>query len=183
MTAERMRISAFNVSQSEDVINLFTSVFADAEGQDEGASIGRLVSDLIATTDERDLMGFIATLEDEIFGCIFFSRILLANKQTAFILSPAAVATQQQGNGIGQALIRFGIEHLKSKGVDLLFTYGDPAFYSKSGFVQISEDVVQAPLKLSQPEGWLAQSLQNSSIDPVSGPSQCVAALNNQEYW
>jgi len=33
------------------------------------------------------------------------------------------------------------------------------------GFQQISEDIVKAPLKLTQPEGWLAQSLQSDVID------------------
>jgi len=178
-----MKISAFNASQSQDVIDLFGSVFAASEGQDEGESVARLVSNLIVTTDERDIVGFVAILEEEIVGCIFFSRLTIANKKTAFILSPVAVATQQQGNGIGQKLIGFGIEHLKHKGVDLVFTYGDPAFYSKVGFQKISEEIVKAPLKLTQPEGWLAQSLQNSVIDAVDEPTQCVKALNNQEYW
>ena len=128
-------------------------------------------------------MGFVAFLEEEIIGCIFFSRLALPNENVAFILSPVAIATEQQGNGIGQELIRYGVEYLRSKNVDLLFTYGDPAFYSKVGFQQISEDIVKAPFKLTQPEGWLAQSLRNGVIDAVEGSSQCVKALNKQEYW
>ena len=178
-----MKISTFNASQSQGVINLFARAFSESEGQDEGELIARLVSDLIVTTDERDIVGFIAVLEEEILGCIFFSRLTLTNEKVAFILSPVAVATEQQGNGIGQELIRFGIAYLRSKDVDLVFTYGDPAFYSKVGFQQISEDIVTAPLKLTQPEGWLAQSLRNGVIDAVEGPSQCVKALNKQEYW
>ena len=51
------------------------------------------------------------------------------------------------------------------------------------GFQQISEDIVKAPLKLTQPEGWLAQSLQSDVIDAMVGSSVCVKALNKQEYW
>ncbi len=178
-----MKISTFKGGQSEAVIKLFARTFSESEGPDEGESVARLVSELIFTTDEQDFVGFVATLEEEIAGCIFFSRLVLTNKKTAFILSPVAVAPKQQGKRIGQALIRFGIEHLRSRGIDLIFTYGDPAFYSKVGFQQISEDIVKAPLKLTQPEGWLAQSLQNGAIDTVEGVSRCVQALNKQEYW
>ena len=178
-----MKISTFSSSQSQDVINLFTKVFTESEGQDEGETIGSLVSDLIITTDERDIVGFVAVLEEEIVGCIFFSRLTLPSEKIAFILSPVAIATEQQGKGMGQQLIRYGIEYLKSKDVDLVFTYGDPAFYSKVSFQQISEDIVKAPLKLTQPEGWLAQSLKNGVIDAIEGSSECVRALNKQEYW
>ncbi len=178
-----MKISNFSASQSQDVISLFTKVFSDSEGRDEGESIGSLVSDLIITTDERDIVGFVAILEEAIVGCIFFSRLTLPSEKIAFILSPVAIATRQQGKGIGQQLIRYGIEYLRSKDVDLVFTYGDTAFYSKVGFQQISEDIVKAPLKLTQPEGWLAQSLQNGVIDAMEGSSECVKALNKQEYW
>ncbi len=178
-----MKISTFSENQSPDVINLFTKVFSDSEGQGEGESIGSLVSDLIITTDERDILGFVAVLEEEIVGCIFFSRLTLPSEKIAFILSPVAIATEQQGKGIGQQLIRYGIEYLRLKDVDLVFTYGDPTFYSKVGFQQISEDIVKAPLKLTQPEGWLAQSLQSGVIDVMEGSSECVKALNKQEYW
>ena len=178
-----MKISIFSASQSQGVINLFAKTFSESEGPDEGESIGHLVSDLIATTNERDIVGFVALLEEEITGCIFFSRLALPNKSVAFILSPVAIATEQQGNGIGQELIRYGIEYLRSMDVELLFTYGDPAFYSKVGFQQISPDIIKAPFKLTQPEGWLAQSLSNDEIDAIEGSSQCVDALNKQEYW
>jgi predicted N-acetyltransferase YhbS len=65
----------------------------------------------------------------------------------------------------------------------LVFTYGDPAFYSKTGFEQITEQIVEAPFPLSQPEGWLAQSLDGEPIRAMSGLSKCVEALSDQKYW
>lgn len=178
-----MNISTFDACQSQAVINLYTNVFSDSEGRDEGASIGHLVSDLIATTDERDIIGFVAALDDAIIGCIFFSRLFLTSEKNAFILSPVAIATEQQGKGIGQQLIKHGIEYLKSKGVEFVLTYGDPNFYSKVGFEQIGEHIIKAPFKLSQPEGWLVQPLQQGNIEAIKGSSTCVSAFNNPEYW
>ena len=101
----------------------------------------------------------------------------------AFILSPVAIDTDYQKKGIGQKLILFGIDYLKQKQIALLFTYGDPNYYKKVGFQQVSETVIKAPLKLTYPEGWLAQSLVKDVIEPIEGPSTCVNALNHQHYW
>ena len=178
-----MELSQFNSSQSQDVIELFTNVFSASEGETEGQLIGNLVSELIATTESQDLIGFVSISGGDIVGSIFFSRLILPSDKRAYILSPVAIATSEQGKGVGQQLINYGISHLKSLCVHLVFTYGDPDFYSKVGFNPISESIVKAPLKLTYPEGWLAQSLDGSSIEAMKGTSHCVEALNDQKYW
>ena len=178
-----MNLSGYNSSQYQETINLFTTVFSNSEGQEEGLLIGKLVSELITTTDVQDILGFVATARDKIIGCIFFSRLTFDNNANAYILSPVAVHTEHQGQGIGQQLISFGINHLRDMNVDLVFTYGDPKYYSKVGFTHVSEESIKAPLKLTYPEGWLAQSLTGNIVEPISGASHCVDALNNQVYW
>lgn len=178
-----MKISAFCTDQTQDVINLFTKTFSDSEGHEEGKVIGRLVTELISTTAKHDLLGFIIIIDEVIVGCIFFSRITVPSNKTAFILSPLAISTKQQGKELGRQLIEFGVEHLKARGVDLVFTYGDPNFYSKVGFQHINEDIVKAPFKLTYPEGWLAQSLSGEDVYAIEGICQCVTALNKKEYW
>lgn len=178
-----MKYDVYHSSQSQEIINLFTEVFADSEGREEGLVIGQLVSELINTTEPHDLFGYVCSSGGKIIGCILFSRLTLPSGRTAFILSPVAVSSESQGKGVGQQLINFGIKQLESHGVELVFTYGDPRFYSKVGFVSIGEDVVKAPMKLTYPEGWLAQSLGNDDITPEVGAARCVEALNRQKYW
>lgn len=178
-----MNIEIFDAGKHKSVVELFTSVFGHSEGEAEGRLIANLVAELIDTTASEQLIGFVAVNDNQIIGSIFFSAFSVVNEQLAFILSPVAIATSEQGKGVGQTLINFGIEHLKSQSVDIVLTYGDPKYYSKVGFKQISEDVIAAPLKLSFPEGWLAQSLKGQDITPIAGPTQCVAALNDQQYW
>ena len=178
-----MKISLFSESQSKKAIELFASVFSASAGEAEGQVIADFVSRLIATTKPQDLIGCIAEDNEAIIGCIFFSRFLVPNDQVAFILSPVAVSTDAQGRGIGQKLINYGLDHLKSLNVNLVFTYGDPAYYSKTGFEKIREDIVKAPCPLSQPIGWLAQSLDGQEIQAMAGPTQCVDALNDPSLW
>lgn len=166
-----MKLSIYKKSDTEEIKQLFLKVFTDSEGQEEGLLIADLVLDVMTSTDAQDIYGFIATENDQILGSIFFTRLVFENSENAFILSPVAIHTKHQGKCIGQRLINYGIKHLKENGIRLAFTYGDPSFYSK------------APFELSQPEGWLCQSLVGDKIEPIAGNSCCVEALNKSEYW
>ena len=178
-----MKLSLFSESKSQDVVELFKNVFSESEGSAEGKVIADFVHTLISTTKPKDLIGFVAEEKDTIVGSIFFSRFKVPNNKDAFILSPVAVSTPHQGMGIGQMLIQFGLDHLKSLNVAFVFTYGDPSFYSKIGFEQINEDIVKAPCPLSLPIGWMAQSLDGQKIQAMTGATQCVDALNDPSLW
>ena len=178
-----MNLLSYSSSNIEEIKQQFTKVFSDSEGQTEGELIGNLTSDIMTSTNAQDLYGFIATENERIIGSIFFTRLTFQSGVNAFLLSPVAIHTSYQGKGIGQKLINFGIEHLKDNGVSIVFTYGDPNFYSKVGFKVITEKVAKAPLKLTYPEGWLAQSLFGDEVEPIAGNSSCVEAFNKPEIW
>jgi putative acetyltransferase len=179
-----MEITSGPAGREAELIALFSDSFSTSERAEEGAVIGALVADMMAMTPAKDLYVFSAIDPDEITGAIMFSRLTFAqDARVAFILSPVAVAPHRQKTGIGQALILFGLETLRQDGVDYAFTYGDPAYYTKVGFRQITEDFAPAPLVLSQPQGWLGQSLSGQNQPAFASPSRCVTALSKQAYW
>ncbi|GIU22388.1 N-acetyltransferase [Shewanella schlegeliana] len=178
-----MNFTAYDANNTEEISQLFNETFTDSEGADEGQVIGELTKDLMSTTDSDDLFIFVATEDNKLAGSIIFSRLTFETGIDAFILSPVAVHPDFQRQGVGQKLIKFGLETLARKGVELAFTYGDPNYYSKVGFKQISEDIIKAPLAMTYPEGWLGQSLTADALQPISGRCTCVSALNNAEYW
>jgi putative acetyltransferase len=178
-----MKLSKYCAGNESEIEHLFIKTFSDSEGPAEGKRIGRLARDLMRSTDAHDLYCFIAIENEEIVGCIFFSRMTFESGIDAFILAPVATHTDHQGKGVGQKLIHFGLNTLLEDGVELVLTYGDPGFYSKVGFSIVSEKLVPAPLTLKYPEGWLAQSLVGDKVEPISGTSHCVDALNKPEYW
>lgn len=166
------------------IIDLFTATFTASEGAEEGRLIGKLVQDLFAKTKSEDLFVFSAWDGGAPVGCIFFTPLIFDREaRRVFLLSPVAVATDRQGQGIGQTLLNHGLKQLRANGIDVAMTYGDPNYYSKVGFAQISEDQARAPLKLNHPEGWLAQSLTDRPLTPLQGASTCVEALNSPDYW
>ena len=178
-----MNFSPFDPADTEEVIAFFAGVFAASADEEEGRTIGELVANLIATTARADLTGFFAKNDGDVVGGIFFSRFIVPSGQVAFVLSPVAVATELQGTGIGQRLITHGIGQMWEEGVELLFTYGDPAYYCKTGFQKISEETVAAPYPLSMPFGWQAQSMDGGPVPTISGATQCVSAFCDPKYW
>ena len=178
-----MKLEKYNPQDQGEIAGLFIKTFSDSEGQEEGKLIGQLTIDLLNNTNANDLYCFVASEDEKIVGSIIFTRITFETGINAFILAPVAIHTDFQGKGIGQELINFGLNSLLDDGVELAITYGDPKFYSKVGFGVVSDKTIPAPLELTQPEGWMAQSLTGDKVKPIAGVSHCVKALNKQEYW
>lgn len=178
-------IGAEGPGRAEEIAALFAAVFAASEGAEEGRLIGALARDLIATTPAADLRIFTARdAAGLLLGCILFTRMHYAGEaRQVFLLSPVAVATAQQGRGIGQALIRHGLDALKAEGVDVALTYGDPAYYGRTGFRPVTEAEVAAPCPLQMPQGWLGQSLTAAPLAPLKGPVRCAQALADPGFW
>ena len=167
-----------------EIAALVRATFTASEGPEEGDLVGAFAAALMAETAPQDLHAFTAWDGTQPVGACFFSRMVYAgDPRTVFILSPVAVAPERQGAGVGQRLLRHGLGVLKAEGVDVALTYGDPAYYGKVGFRPVSVEEVPAPHRLQFPEGWLAQTLDESPLAPFSGPVRCVAALNRPELW
>lgn len=183
-----MKFRQYDSSEIETITQLFTQTFTDSEGENEGQTVGKLANDLLTITALTELVCFVA--EDDssesdstIVGAIIFTPLSFEDETQAYLLSPVAVSTQVQKRGIGQQLINFGLQVLKEQGVELALTYGDPCYYSKVGFGQITVEQIPAPFELSYPHGWVAQSLIGGEIKVTSKLSSCVEALAQPEYW
>ncbi|WP_417668402.1 GNAT family N-acetyltransferase [Roseibium sp.] len=179
-----MEIVEGHAGREGQISDLFRESFTASEGAGEGHLVGQLAADMMQLVPPEDLFVFSAVEAGKIAGCIMFSRLdYEKDSRTVFLLAPVAVRTDRQRSGIGTRLISFGLEELRRGGVDVAITYGDPDYYSRVGFRQISEDTAQAPLSLNFPHGWLAQSLDGKLLQPLAGLSRCVGPLNKPELW
>jgi putative acetyltransferase len=178
-----VNLRQYNAEEANVIVDLFKSVFATSDGKAEGALIGKLAADLFETTVDGDLFNYVAVDGDCVVASIFFTRLEFDNNCDSYILGPVAVRSDRQREGIGQALISHGLSDLTDRGVDFVLTYGDPNFYRKVGFQQISPATIKAPFRLSQPDGWLGQSLSGTSFETLTGSCTCVNAFKNPVYW
>ncbi|WP_203301487.1 GNAT family N-acetyltransferase [Marinobacter sediminum] len=178
-----MKFSPHIECDKEEIQTLFTQTFSASDGAAEGEQVGRLARRLMDDTEAEKVFGFVATERGNIIGCIFFTPLTFDSPINACLLSPVAVSTKHQSQGIGQQLIRFGIEQMGQQGVELIFTYGDPNYYSKVGFKPVSQQVARAPFELSYPEGWLGLSLAGAAMNRLPGRAGCVEAFDDPALW
>ena len=174
---------ALEKNSQTEISTLFQSVFSSSEGESEGKLIGDLALALSSGIDNEEIICFGAYEKETIIGSIFFTRLRFNKASDIYMLAPVAISAQHQGKGAGQALINYGLDKMKDRSVSTVVTYGDPAFYSKVGFQSLSENIIQAPLKLSMPEGWQGQSLTSELIPTINEQPTCVEQFNNPVYW
>lgn len=170
-------------SKQKEVEALFASAFTSSEGETEGRLIGALSSQLASGIDHHEIICFGVYDSQVLIGSIFFTRLQCSPPIEVYMLAPVAVSAEHQGQGVGQALIRYGLHALKKRAANVVVTYGDPSFYSKVGFQALSETVIPAPLTLSMPFGWQGQSLTGAPIPTIAERPACVTAFNNPVYW
>jgi len=179
-----MQITVNDTARAEEIATLFRDTFTASEGADEGALVGKLAAELLATVAPPDLWLFAAIEADKIIGAIILTRLRYdADPRCVFLLSPVAVAPAHQRSGVGQGLLAAGFDHLAAQGIDVVMTYGDIRYYARAGFAQVSPDIARPPCPLSYPEGWLGRSLTGAPLTALKGPSVCVTAFDDPAYW
>jgi predicted N-acetyltransferase YhbS len=178
-----MEFRSIGRGHSREVTNLFRSCFTASEGAEEGDAIAALTGQLTSAIDDESIFCFAAFESEAIVGAIFFTKLAFESPAKVYMLSPVAVLTSRQGQGIGKKLIAFGLSGMQARGAQVAVTYGDPGFYSKVGFLPLPEDRLRAPMPLSMPFGWLGQSLTQAPIPTLSDRPKCIGAFNDPKYW
>jgi predicted N-acetyltransferase YhbS len=183
MSLNEARYCDLEKSDSDELGALFRSSFTASEGDDEGRLIGDLAGELGLRIDGRRITGFGCIENAALIAAIFFTRLDYDTSQAVVMLAPVAVATPEQGRGIGSALITHGLDQMSQRGATIAVTYGDPDYYGRFGFEALSTEVLQAPLPLSMPHGWLGRSLTDAPLRPLAGRPQCVSAFRDPRLW
>ena len=89
---------------------------------------------------ERDGDAAISLVADdggEVVGHVLFSRMQVegdGRALSALGLAPVAVVAGRQGQGVGSALIRAGLDEAKLDGAEIVFVLGEPDYYGRFGF-------------------------------------------------
>jgi putative acetyltransferase len=147
--------------------------------------VADLVDALRASPDWIDGQSFVAEAGERLVAHLLFTRGLLdAPRRLVEVLvaGPLGVARDYQRQGIGSALVRYGLEQVRLRSEPLVFLEGWPAYYPRFGFapggtlgfrrpsLRIPEDAFQV-LRLPSYEPWMTGTLVYSRVfwDPGEG--------------
>ena len=162
------------------IAQLHGEVFGEAEGD----SIARLVLDLFDDPTARPYLSLVAEDAGCIVAHILFTPVSIkgADISGGYIMAPLAVATDHQQQGLGSALINNGVATLADDHAPFVLVYGDPDFYSRTGFRPCRE--LNPPHKLSYPaEAWMVRELQPDILTGLEGTVICANPLQAPEHW
>lgn len=118
-------------------LDLVEQVFTDHESPEEGRTVRALVEEIRSKPyylPELELL----MLEDGVpVGYVMFSRFHIEGRYTdrLVLLSPAAVRTDLQRQGISRELIEHGLRKAADMGFTAAMVEGNPANYRARGFV------------------------------------------------
>lgn len=107
-------------------------------------------------TDGDLLLSLVADDGGKIVGQATYSAARLSNGEEGWmVVGPVAVEPARQGEGIGRALLKAGDLAMKAHGAKGITVLGDPALYTRFGYMQ------HTPMQL---EGDLGEYLQVKSF-------------------
>ena len=85
----------------------------------------------------REYISLVAEIDNTVVAYILFTQVSLTGDHSGLKLlglAPMAVLPEYQRQGIGSALVKYGLEQCKSRGYDAIVVLGHPGFYPKFGF-------------------------------------------------
>ena len=160
-------------------------VHALAFPQDERDRVAKLAADLLTEQTTPPILYLMAEVDGLLAGHVAFSPVFRAEDRDfrGYILAPVGVRPDVQRRGVGSALIQHGLRLLGEDGVQVVFVYGDPAYYGRFGFSAESARPYTAPYPLQMPFGWQALALNDPPLAGTPALVSCVASLRDPLLW
>ena len=128
-------------------LDMVERVFADWDSPEEGRTVRRLAEEIRAKKYYLPELELLMLNEaDEILGYAMFSRFHIEGRYESelLLLSPVAVRTDVQRQGISKALIEEGFRRAQAMGFRAVLVEGNPKNYNPRGFVTSADHGIVA---------------------------------------
>lgn len=159
------------------------------ERDGDAPAIRRVVAAAFAGPAEADLvealrrspawipgLSLVALAEDEVVGHVLFTRARIAGALDALGLAPVAVEPSRQRRGIGDALVRAGLEAARARGERAVVVIGHPSYYPRFGFEPaVPRGLTSVFAAGEHAEAFMVLGLQPGALDGLSGPVEYAA--------
>ncbi len=166
-------IRAATAADAEAVDEVIRAAFAGTEfGYQGEAELVRMID-----ADRDTLVSLVAERDGVIVGHVLFSRMDVEADGAALSgagLAPVSVAPEVQGQGIGDALIRAGLDTLRARGVAISFVLGHESYYPRFGY---SSDLAARFASPFAGPHFMAMMLDSDAAWPLGGRADYAPAF------
>jgi putative acetyltransferase len=166
-----------------------TAELLDVERAAFGGNVeADLVRALLEDPTAPPLVNLVAVNRSAIVGHVLFSHASVVTESgevEAALLAPLAVEPGAQGQGIGQALCRRGLEVVGELDTGLVFVLGHEGYYPKLGFAPALPLGFRAPYPIdpSVSDAWMVLATRSGLLGTVTGIVRCARTLMVPGLW
>lgn len=154
-------------------LELVEQVFTEHVNADEGKLVRRLVEEIRSKKYYLPELELLMLEDGEVVGYVMFSRFHLGGKydDRLVILTPAAVKTNLQRQGISRALITYGLRKAAEMGFTAALVEGNPANYRARGFkTSANHGIVAGPnIHLPHVDCLMVTELVPGGLEGITG--------------
>lgn len=160
-------------NDADAIDTVIRAAFAGTDFGHQGeAELVRMVGE-----DGDTLVSLIAEADGAVVGHLLFSRMAIEADGAALSgagLAPVSVLPRLQGQGIGDALIRAGLDALREQGVAISFVLGHTAYYPRFGY---SPDLAARFASPFAGPHFMAMMLDSHAAWPLGGRADYAPAF------
>lgn len=160
-------------NDADAIDTVIRAAFAGTDSGHQGeAELVRMVGE-----DGDTLVSLIAEAAGDVVGHVLFSRMAIEADGAALSgagLAPVSVLPELQGQGIGDALIRAGLDALREQGVAISFVLGHTAYYPRFGY---SPDLAARFASPFAGPHFMAMMLDSHAAWPLGGRADYAPAF------
>ena len=131
--------------------------------------LAHILRDAQCFVPELDL---VAILDNVLVGNIMYTRAALEDmqgrKHEVLSFGPISVLPEYQGKGVGRALIERSAELARQMGFTAILIYGDPAYYSRLGFLPAEQYGIKGKYGMYSPALQVLELIPDTLKD-ISG--------------
>ena len=129
------------------------------------------------------VISLVGILDRTVVAHVIFTTCSIAgNREKTALLGPLAVAPPQQRKGIGDAIVRAGLQQMENADIKQVLVLGDPAYYRRFGFVPDNQISPPYPLPDEWHDAW--QSLPLGNDHPfLSGRLMVPKPWRTKSLW
>jgi len=166
-------ITSMKPEYLESSLALVEQVFTEYDSPEEGRTVRALVEEIRSKEYYLPELELLMLEDGEVVGYVMFSRFHIEGKydDRLVLLSPAAVKTSCQRQGISRALIEHGLRKAAEMGFTAAMVEGNPANYRARGFVTSkTRGIVAGPnIHLPHEDCLMVAELVPGGLDGISG--------------
>ena len=153
--------------------SVIRAAFAGTEFGHQGeAELVRMIE-----SDGDVMVSLVAERGGEVVGHVLFSRMDVETDRAPLSgagLAPVAVMPASQGQGVGDALIRAGLDALREQGVAISFVLGHESYYPRFGY---SPDLAARFTSPFAGPHFMAMMLDSDAPWPLGGRADYAPAF------